>query len=573
MENEIIIDPPAPTTAQAVKKGVGLVLKSTSSKDRARHIGQPVGPKSFVRTKNIHDHLGKAMAENKKLNNQSALPCETIIVDMGVKLTDASQIVNIDDVKTWDLVSNKQTGYLGSHKLEVGDIEHDPLKSNLLLRGHDSDRVISESTTYINTSVKSDTIVSIANRDSMPRAIAPVYENESDSYILSVLKKKLGSKFRKNCLYVVKTNVFRVSDAVSAQRLYEYIESLSDQGGISKSALTEATLVRKRVHELICKYKGVNPSDAKHLSLDSPYTDANLGIMHVIYCISLTDIPGYNHDDGSLFITNLDISVNIGLHQPPPLHPTRHTYNNNLIFNPGYVNKCIPQIFKGYAYYVKDLQNQKCVYTIVNNEVVSIDPQQYPNAVDASNELEFDEFIRVFSHDKQILDECEPDSKLIIPITQDFELSQAMKSGLVYESYELAKAHLDKFSTSLSVDMSKARAELASQENKCRELTMANEIASQRHQTLLKEIQATQDQLDIKQRMLLLEHDSKVVQEQKKAETLGVQAENDLRLHEQRMQAAQYSARTDESTGMFKILAAVLGTAAAGIGLAKAYGK
>ncbi len=569
---DIIIDPPAPIKTRTVQKPQGLILKATSSKERAKLIGQAVGPRSYIRTNEIHQQLSKALDENKKINGSTAMPCESVIFDNGVKITDAAQVVNIDDPKSWDLINGKPTGFLGTNKLEVGVIEHDPNKSNLLLRGHSSDRVISEGVTYINTAVSQDMIVNITPRDAMSRSVAPVYENETDSYVHSVIKKKLGVKYRKNCLYIVKSSVFRASDALAAQRLYEYIESLDKDHGISKNALRQAAMIRKHVHELTCKYKGLDPNEAKHLSVDYPYTDTTLGIMHFIYCIGLNVIPGYDHDEGSAFINNLDLCVNIGVHQPPPVHPTNIVYQNALIINPGYVQKCSPQIFSGYSYFVKELKNEKPIYAIFNSEVVTIEPTQYPISVDANNETIGDSFIRIYQHDKNsnVVDD---ESKLLVPAYKDIEISIAIKDGLVYDTYELAQLHLDKFSTSLTVDLSKARTDIATAESKLKEITLASEVAQKKHSTLVLELQAVQSQLDLKQKTLLLEHDSKIAQEHIKQENLTIQAQNDLKAHEQKMQTASMSYHSAETSGSLKVFAAILGTAAAGIGLAKAYGK
>jgi hypothetical protein len=568
---EIIIDPKAPIEATPIKQK-GLILKASSSKERSKLVGQPVGPKVINRT-NQSVLINQSVEINKILSTNQPLPCETIIFDLGVKLSDAGQIVNIEDVKSWELINNKDTNYLGSGSLNIGEIEHDPKKSNLLLRGHDNDKVISESTTYINTAVKSDTIVNIAFRDSMPRSIAPVYDNESDSYILSILKKKLGNKFRKNCLYIVKTNVFRASDAIAAQRLYEYIESVGKDNSISKAALKEAALIRKRVHELVCNRKGVDPADVNKLSCEYPYTDSTLGIVHAIYSVPLTNVPGYNHDDGSLFITNLDICINIGLHQAPPLHPTRIAYNNRLSYNPGYIAKCTPQVFTGYAYYVKDLLNQKNVYAIVGGEVVTIEPQIYPIGIDSNNEVIDQDIIRVFKHDKQIIDVTDSNSQLLIPILEDITVEQALKSNMIYSTYQDAKMHLEKFGTSISVDLSKAKSELVQYENKSKELIQLNELADKKHKSLLQEIEATNEQLVVKKRLLEIEYEGKVSTEQEKRDTLKVQTTNDVILHEKKLEAAQISAQADKSSGVLKVLAASVGAAAAGITLVKAYGK
>lgn len=574
MDNKnIIFDPPAPIKPRTVNVAKSLVLKSTSSKERAKLIGQAVGPKSFIRTQDIHSHLSKAIDESKKINGSMAMPCESVIFDDGVKITDAAQIVNIDDPKSWDLINGKPSPYLGTNKIEIGSVEHDPNKSNLLLRGQSSDRVISEATTYINTAVNQEMIVNVCTRSAMPRSIAPVYEAESDSYILSVIKKKMGSKYRKNCLYVVKSNIFRVSDAVAAQRLYEYIESIDKDHGISKSALRQAAMIRKHVHELTCKYKGVDPQETKHLSIDYPYTDTTLGIVHLIFCLNLNEVPGYNHDEGSVFINNLDICVNIGLHQAPPIHPTNIVYENALVINPGYVQKCIPQVFTGYNYYVKELKNEKPIYAIVNSNIISIEPQQYPISVDADNEMQFDCFIRVFKYDKETIDESDPSAKLIKTLHEDIEVEQAIKNGLVYITYEQAQLHLDKFSTSLSVDLSKSRAEIAVAENKLKELSLTYDVALKKHQSLIVEIESAERQLDIKQKSLMIEHDSKIAQEHAKQASITMQAQNDLKTHEQKMESAKVAYRADETSGSLKVFAAILGTAAAGIGLAKAYGK
>lgn len=569
---EIIIDPIAPIQVK-INKPQGLILKASSSKERSKLIGQPVGPKVIQRTNQVLNNNTQSTEISKILSTNQPLPCETIVFDLGVKLNDTGQVVNIDDVKAWELITNKDTNFLGTGTLNIGEIEHDPNKSNLLLRGHNNDKVISDCTSYINTAVKSDMVVNIAFRDSMPRTIAPVYDNESDSYVLSIIKKKLGNKYRKNCLYIVKTNVFRASDALSAQRLYEYIESIGKDNCVSKAALKEAALVRKRVHELVCQRKGVNPTEVNKLNAEYPYVDSNLGILHVIYCAPLTDIPGYNHDDGSLFITNLDICINIGLHQPPPLHPTRIAYNNRLSYNPGYIAKCTPQVFTGYAYYVKDLQNQTNVYAIVGGEVVTIEPQTYPISIDSNNEVIEQDIIRVFKHDKQIIDITDPNSQLLIPILEDITLEQALKTNMVYSTYENAKSHLEKFGTSISVDLSKTKAEIAQYENKSKELSQLNEIADKKHKSLLKEIESTERQLELKKQLLVIEYDGKVTTEQEKRDTLKVQTNNDLLIHEQKLQAAYVSAESDKSSGVLKVLAASVGAAAAGITLVKAYGK
>lgn len=578
MSSEIIIDPVAPISVKprTINRLKPLVLKNSSSKERAKLIGMPVGPacsSMYIRDEKTQDTLQSNEPLKSKINKYSPAPCETILFDLGVKLQDNGQIVNIEDVKSWELINGPNSSYLGKGNLNIGQIEHDPKKTNLLLRGHDNDRVISESLTYINTAASSDMVVNLTFRDSMPRCVAPVNDLESNSYILNVIKKRMGSKYRKNCLYIVKTNVFRASDAQAAQRLYEYIESFDKQEYISKTALKEAALIRKKVHELICTFKGIKADDVNKLNVDYPYTDTTLGVIHAIYCIGLSSIPGYTHDEGQVFVTNLDMSVNIGLHQAPPLHPVAITYNNAITFNPGYLQKCTPQVFTGYAYYVKNLNNQPSIYVVVGGQVLSIDPQSYPIAIDCNNDIIDNDFIRVFSHDKQPSNGEDTLEYYLKPVTTDISIEQAFKSGVAYKTYEDAKLHLDKFGTSISVDLSKAKSELMVHENKSKELIQLNEIADKKHKSLLAEIESANEQLALKKKIAEVEYDSKISQEQEKRETIREQVIRDLQMHQQKMQATQYSAEADRSIGGLKVFAAALGAAGAGIAFAKLYVK
>lgn len=59
--------------------------------------------------------------------------------------------------------------------------------------------------------------------------------------------------------------------------------------------------------------------------------------------------------------------------------------------------------------------------------------------------------------------------------------------------------------------VTRSRTEIEEAQKKLNELSLANEVAGKKHQAFMLEIQAAQEQLDIKQRRLLIEHDSKIV--------------------------------------------------------------
>lgn len=497
----------------------------------------------------------------------TAVPCEAIVLDNGVSITDATQVINVTDVRPWEMINRSSKHHYTSNEIGVGESTHPIDHSNLLLRGSDEDKIITESQTYINTSTDASKVINVSMRDNMPRSIAPVNLDHSNSYMVSMLRQRLGHEFKRNCFYVIKSSVFRISDIIQAQKVFDYINNLSSEDRFTATARKEAFAIKKEIHELLCKNKNIDPTQSDDVYHYTPYVDATLGIVHLIYKIPIKSIPGDDHDDGSLFIHNLDICINVGLHQAPPIHPVKLTYDCQPTYNPGYIWQCTPQFLVGFSYHSAEPKKAVKLYSIVSGEVIELIPQKKIHRIDSAPDTDVQtDYVRVFNQTKT---NDSNDQQLLLPQYKDYTTEDALASSVVYDSYDKAKHHLDKFGASLNVELLRVKSEVMTQENKIREL-QAVEI---KLNTIIKETEAKQKEYEQERNIKAIDLKVNAKQAKYKKKTDQSKSQLELMLGQQKIESAYISGQSQISIGTLKAIAATMSVAAAAVAVFKVYNK